>query len=954
MHLLRTIGLTSCAVLVVAASASAQGTASAAASNGESLFDGRTLNGWTQVGPGRFVVESDGSIAAEGGTGLIYYTPRTFRDFVLELEYRAESPGANSGIFVRVPEQPKTPQDAVSRGYEIDIDDTGDAIHTTGSISGLAAPARMAAKPAGQWNRYRIEVTGQRYQVFLNGEKVNDFFGEPRTRRVHRSAEPRRGLARALPERARHAASGRRMHRPASASCWPWVDARADPRPDGDRDHRVAPHRGDRRGQAGDGGGRQDDGARRHGDRGRKASRPATLAKYDVLFLANSTLRAAEPDDPVERPEPRKHNKPAPALTQAQEQAMLEFVRVRERARGAHTRRRRLLWLGRLSRDDGRRPVRVAPWTQHVRVERGGARERGGQPPRRRLRSARRDLRPRREPALEQPRPALAGHAERGVEAGHADRHVATTTHLLDQRPTAGAGVRHRAGPLRRRWRNPAFLQHLLAGNAHGGRARPGDFSGHRVKEMIAENVWPDDLAVDERGNVWIAELTGKIHRYDAQTKQTAAGRAAPHDRPDEHRARPLRRRGGPGVLPRRAVRLHLLRGAGDVRQHALALHRRERAIDMATEQVLLRVPTEPHVLPPGGRPGVGSERHALRLHRRHRPELAPAGGRDLPKLRIEAFVERNNLNGYHWSRLVDSERTSQNLQDLRGKILRINKDGTIPKDNPFYGRPGVRWEIYAYGLRNPYRIKWDAQTDRLYIGIVGPDEQTTYDWYDVAQRRRELRLAARQRAALLQRMDPAADPGYVPPMWEYTYAAGGRSATGGPIYRSNGENAFPRCFQEKVFIYDWSRKWIKWASVVNGTFESDTVARTCATDGRQFQDPAKRLANIKTFDVLTEDEPDLDGDRAGRMPVRRRVHRVLGAGAGLERQPLLLGARERSRRHDVGAGGDGAGSGAELGRSSGRLHRPSAATPTSGKWPKTPFMLRLLNRRHSAAASPA
>jgi hypothetical protein len=129
-------------------------------------------------GPGRFVVESDGSIAAEGGTGLIYYTPRTFRDFVLELEYRAESPGANSGIFVRVPEQPKTPQDAVSRGYEIDIDDTGDAIRTTGSISGLAAPARMAAKPAGQWNRYRIEVTGQRYQVFLNGEKVNDFFGD--------------------------------------------------------------------------------------------------------------------------------------------------------------------------------------------------------------------------------------------------------------------------------------------------------------------------------------------------------------------------------------------------------------------------------------------------------------------------------------------------------------------------------------------------------------------------------------------------------------------------------------------------------------------------------------------------------------------------------------------------------------------------------------------------------
>ena len=44
------------------------------------------------------------------------------------------------------------------------------------------------------------------------------------------------------------------------------------------------------------------------------------------------------------------------------------------------------------------------------------------------------------------------------------------------------------------------------------------DFSGHRVKEIIADNVWPDDLAVDEQGDVWIAELRGKVHHYDAQS----------------------------------------------------------------------------------------------------------------------------------------------------------------------------------------------------------------------------------------------------------------------------------------------------------------------------------------------------------------------------------------------------------------------------------------------------
>ena len=54
--------------------------------------------------------------------------------------------------------------------------------------------------------------------------------------------------------------------------------------------------------------------------------------------------------------------------------------------------------------------------------------------------------------------------------------------------------------------------------------------------------------------------------------------------------------------------------------------------------------------------------------------------------------------------------------------MLRINRNGTIPQDNPFYGKPGVRWEIYTYGLRNPYRFKVDHKTGTLYIGVVGPD----------------------------------------------------------------------------------------------------------------------------------------------------------------------------------------------------------------------------------------
>src|SRR5690606_2484569 len=71
-------------------------------------------------------------------------------------------------------------------------------------------------------------------------------------------------------------------------------------------------------------------------------------------------------------------------------------------------------------------------------------------------------------------------------------------------------------------WRNPAFLRHLVAGMRQAAGREPADFSGPRVKETIVEGVWPDDLAIDDRGNVWYVELNGGVHRYDA-----AAGRSA-------------------------------------------------------------------------------------------------------------------------------------------------------------------------------------------------------------------------------------------------------------------------------------------------------------------------------------------------------------------------------------------------------------------------------------------
>lgn len=70
-----------------------------------------------------------------------------------------------------------------------------------------------------------------------------------------------------------------------------------------------------------------------------------------------------------------------------------------------------------------------------------------------------------------------------------------------------------------------------------------------------------------------------------------------------------------------------------------------------------------------------------------------------------------------------DARRTSSNAFDLRGKILRLNRDGSIPGGNMFArdgseGRP----EIYAMGMRNPYRSAVDPETGRLFFGDIGPD----------------------------------------------------------------------------------------------------------------------------------------------------------------------------------------------------------------------------------------
>ena len=88
--------------------------------------------------------------------------------------------------------------------------------------------------------------------------------------------------------------------------------------------------------------------------------------------------------------------------------------------------------------------------------------------------------------------------------------------------------------------------------------------------------------------------------------------------------------------------------------------------------------------------------------------------------------------------------RPSQSLTNPRGKIHRINLDGTVPTDNPFYDGSGPNVDsIWALGLRNPFRAYYDAPTGRLYVGDVGGNDVHHRDGGGQSRRpRRELRLA--------------------------------------------------------------------------------------------------------------------------------------------------------------------------------------------------------------------
>jgi Domain of Unknown Function (DUF1080) len=175
-------------LFLCSSSASAQSTTA-----WRTLFDGKSLEGWEHIGPGKMILE-DGVIRTEGGMGLLWYTREKFGDCVIKVVYKVTTTHSNAGIFVRIAEKPKDVWLPVHHGYEVQIEDAGDEYHGTGAIYSLSRTTARPVKPPGEWNTMEITLRGQQILISLNGIQVNAFDSEKSAvpKRV-KDYEPERG-----------------------------------------------------------------------------------------------------------------------------------------------------------------------------------------------------------------------------------------------------------------------------------------------------------------------------------------------------------------------------------------------------------------------------------------------------------------------------------------------------------------------------------------------------------------------------------------------------------------------------------------------------------------------------------------------------------------------------------------------------------------------------------------
>lgn len=167
-----------------------------------------------------------------------------------------------------------------------------------------------------------------------------------------------------------------------------------------------------------------------------------------------------------------------------------------------------------------------------------------------------------------------------------------------------------------------------------------------------------------------------------------------------------------------------------------------------------------------------------------------------------------------------DALHAGQDVTTLLGKILRIDVSNssagqpyTIPSTNPFFNNntPGIKKEIWAFGMRNPWRASVDRLTGDIWIGDVGDGVYEEVNYHPIGQ---AMPASGINYGWSIVEGDSCYDPatgcnksGITMPLYEYQHLTGhGACVIGGYVYRSAQSRAL-----FGTYIYaDWSLKWIK------------------------------------------------------------------------------------------------------------------------------------------------
>ena len=172
--------------------------------------------------------------------------------------------------------------------------------------------------------------------------------------------------------------------------------------------------------------------------------------------------------------------------------------------------------------------------------------------------------------------------------------------------------------------------------------------------------------------------------------------------------------------------------------------------------------------------------------------------------------------DGAHGDGSGDPERNAQNRENLYGSLLRLDVSGgayTVPGDNPFVGTAGARGEIWAYGLRNPWRFSFDRDTGAVYVADVGQSAQEEINALEAPDAARGANFGwnVTQGTECFDPPQSCDTTGLTAPVLTYEHPAGpggicSASVSGGYVYRGGDIANLAGTYFYSDYCYSWVR----------------------------------------------------------------------------------------------------------------------------------------------------